>query len=162
MRTIKQSTFLYMIAVAAIIFVIAVVTTPALTLIAILNGIFIGVGCGVAYCFRKIVYETITGHGHYDDVRLFALALICGGMGAAFGRLSSSITITADKAPTPWFWTAPFNALSIYLFILGGLGMIFAQGLDRGYIHGEDKRTVWAAMLTGVLIAALIIVVQVA
>lgn len=159
MDRITRNVFWYIVVIACSFYALLHFSMQPRILSQVMNGIFYGMAFTVAYVFRRLILKTVFSREEFDDVRMFAMSILFGGLALLIFRGTSIISNVAD-APA-WPPVTPFNTFGTYCAILAGAGMILAPGLDKGYLHGEDKRTVWAGVMFGMFLSVAMIIIQV-
>lgn len=159
MDRITRNAFWWIASISALLIACLTVLVPPTILTQCLNGVFIGMGFAVLWVFRRLIKMTVWSREEFDDVRMFAMSLLMGGF-----------SMTVMKANAIWYFVNGYrNPLlsaiytgnfATYCAILAGAGMILSPGLNHGYLHGEDKRTVWGAIIFGLTVAGFLIYIQ--
>lgn len=125
-------------------------------LIVILNGLFTGSIAAVLVAYGPLIWYAICGKQPYDRVWQMTLgfailwAAVCVGV-------SNSIFIrtTGDALPAN-----DLTPIARYMAIIAACVQVTAPDFGLGIFHGRDRKVLWSAITMGLLVAAIIIIVQ--
>lgn len=126
------------------------------TLIVFLNGAFVGTIAALIVAFTPLMRNALSVGSAYSRVEQMALGifiLIAAVVVLAF----NSVYFRSIGTELP---TTPITALGRYLSICGMVMIITAPDYDKGLFYGRDRRLLWAALATGIVIATIIVIMQ--
>lgn len=156
LKTIFVSRVLYATLAAAALYMAMRVTLGLDNMIVILNGAFVGAGFTYVIAFSDILQDAILSRGPYDRVRQMALGMIIVWCAVSIG-IASSIY---GRAIGSYISLTELTPLSRYLAIVGGIVQITAPDLGFGFFYGRDRRLLIFALLTGIVVAVVLILLQ--
>lgn len=150
-RHILANRYDWIIVAAIGVYTILILAVPAALLGKLLNGVLLGMIFALAFVYWPISKSIFWNRGPIVRARLFGLGTIFLWVAVFMVRASSVASNIADRQP--WYLTAPVTASASYLAICAAVAQILSERMDGGYIAGESKRTVWAALVGGLLIS---------
>jgi hypothetical protein len=161
-RNITRNVLDWIVAAALSFYLLLVLFVPVAILVQTLNSILVGTLCAVAFVYRGMLKALFYNRDQVSILpsRLWALGSL-GWPVAIMIRNSGSIVNNVAGGPQAWTPVAYMITISSYIAICSGIAQVLAQKMEGGYFHGEDKLTVWAALLGGGIIAVLSIYAQV-
>lgn len=158
LEKVTKNFFIWSGLFAAMLYIVLLVTIPAAWLIIGFNSLFVGIVFSIGYTYWRLMADTLWSNETYTRVRLFAMTNALVWLSLSLLIFTSVISTAAGR--DPWYFTAPVGVLARYLALIAGIGQILAPGLERGFLHGEEKRVVWAGVFGGLMIAVVTIIVQ--
>lgn len=158
-KNITQNRYLYAAAAAFVGYVLLTAIFTASHRIMILNGVFYGMLFAALFAYRREIKKGVWHHGAMTSGNLFGLGVVL--LWAALFIFVTQSFYASSWGRGPWWITAPYGSLGLYLVICGGVAQILSPGVSTGYVQPRDKWTVWIGLAIGVLIAAATIWFQV-
>lgn len=158
MDRITNRAFWLIVLVAIAAYVVMVATIPSTAFLAILNATFVGLAGGCLFAFRGLIARMAWSRDDLEDWRLFFMSIMTGGLALLLMTLVSIASLSTGRNP----WDAAIHVIAFakYAAILSAVGIILSPGFHHGYFRGEDKQVVWASVIFGLAIAAIIIFLQ--
>lgn len=153
-RLTKRKLWLFT-ALAALIYLLAAVTVPTSILVQVLNGLFLGFSIVVTIVFAPLFWRAIR-QPEFDDVSQLTV-----GMGLMWSSIWIARALNAYGQAQGFEHgiNSPVVGVSAYFGVVGLLLHITAPGMVRDrWVY--NRRWVYTAVLSGFVIAAIVIKVQ--
>ena len=125
------------------------------TLVALLNGVFIGTVAAVCVTYRRLLWHSLTGAKQYDRVEQMTL-----------GLLLCWISYCVAAARTVQFHSAEVThnaallAVSRYVAIIAAVLQVTALDFGVGSPHSYSRNAAWAGLAVGVAVSAVVMWLQ--
>jgi hypothetical protein len=122
----------------------------------LLNGLFVGSVIAVGVTYSNILLNTVVGEGPYDRVRQMALGIALAWLAIIVGVTGSVVS----KSNGSYVMLNEYTPLSRYLAIVAAVVQVSAPDLGSGIFFGRDRRLLYVGVLTGAIVAIVIILLQ--
>lgn len=168
-RRLIHNFFVHAFLMSAALYAILIATVPQNFLIPLFNGVFVGMSLSVTLIYWPIIktavwpkQRTSEDKFYYDrddeDVKVYAVSALL--LWIAFVIMKLLGVASAVAGREPWWIAAPYSLFATYLAILAALGQIAAPSLGHSVGIRTDKKLVYVALGSGLLLAIVVVIVQ--
>jgi hypothetical protein len=149
------------IVVLTSVFVLMATFANSNELVTLLNGVFIGSLCSVAFAYWPLIWGALRGVGKYNDVRQMTLGFFLGWICVAL-LLTASImgrVIGTNSTSSP-DWLLLISVAGRYVGIIAAITQVTAPDFGLGLFHGRDRKVLFPALIIGLVVAWMVIYIQ--
>jgi hypothetical protein len=133
----------------ATVFFGLVTYVPPMTLIILLNGLFIGAVASVFVAYHELILGSIFGVEKYNRVQQMTVSFF-----VMWSVLAFSACLSAYNRSIDWPLAVPTGTVALrYLSIIAAILQVTAPDFGLGLFHGRDRKMLWVASLTGIIVA---------
>ncbi len=126
------------------------------TLIVLLNGGFFGAVFGLAVSLWPLARDISRGRVLEGDVSWWVLGFLI----IIVGIIMILVTSAYARASAADVTSFLLSALGRYTITVGMLTIVFAPDTGRPFFYGRDRKVVFASMIVGIAVAAIVAYMQ--